>query len=159
MCRLFGLPTGAAPVTATFWLLDAPESLRAPSHREPDETGLGGVDAPGRRLALLTSEMAGNGGAVGAGITAAVQWVAANLPVLALNFVLVTDSELWALRYPETHELHLLERRPAESLEQESSHGTRIRSPHAAERPTVVVASEVMDADPAWRPLSSGELV
>src|SRR5437588_257635 len=245
MCRLFGLSAGAAPVTATFWLLDAPDSLRAQSHREPDGTGLGWFDPAGRphiakqpiaayddrafgrearmvhartfvghirfastgalelrnthpfelsdrlfahngviedlprleerlgeaiklvkgdtdseRLfALLTSEIAGHGGDVGAGITAAVQWVAANLPVLALNFVLVTDSELWALRYPGTHELHLLERRPGESLEQESSHGTRIRSPHAAERPTVVVASEVMDADPAWRPLSSGELV
>src|SRR5437764_4251855 len=41
MCRLFGLSAGREPVTATFWLLDAPDSLRAQSHREPDGTGLG----------------------------------------------------------------------------------------------------------------------
>ena len=48
MCRLFGLSAGAAPVTATFWLLDAPDSLRAQSHREPDGTGLGWFDPAGR---------------------------------------------------------------------------------------------------------------
>jgi glutamine amidotransferase len=41
MCRLFGLAAGTKPVTATFWLLDAPDSLTVQSHREPDGTGLG----------------------------------------------------------------------------------------------------------------------
>ena len=41
MCRLFGLHAGAEPVTATFWLLDAPDSLREQSHREPDGAGIG----------------------------------------------------------------------------------------------------------------------
>ena len=47
MCRLFGLSAGAQRVTATFWLLDAPDSLREQSHREPDGTGLGYFDARG----------------------------------------------------------------------------------------------------------------
>jgi glutamine amidotransferase len=47
MCRLFGL-CAAEPVTATFWLLQAPDSLRRQSHREPDGTGIGYYDADGR---------------------------------------------------------------------------------------------------------------
>ena len=50
MCRLFGLCAGSEPVTATFWLLEAPDSLRAQSHREPDGTGLGYFDASGRPI-------------------------------------------------------------------------------------------------------------
>jgi predicted glutamine amidotransferase len=249
VCRLFGLCAGDQPVTATFWLLQAPDSLRVQSHREPDGTGLGYFDGRGRprvakqplaafrdrafaresrsvdsstfvahvrfastgalqrrnthpfeqhgrlfahngvveelplleqrigegmplvegdtdseRLfALITTEIDNHGGDVSAGIAAAIEWVAANLPVLSLNFVLITAHELWALRYPETHQLHLLQR-PAGGasggpLEQVSSHGTRVHSEHAAGRPTVVVASEVMDSDPGWRALRSGELV
>ncbi|MCP9955872.1 class II glutamine amidotransferase [Actinomadura madurae] len=41
MCRLFGLTTGGPRVRATFWLLDAPDSLRSQSRRMPDGTGLG----------------------------------------------------------------------------------------------------------------------
>jgi glutamine amidotransferase len=236
-------------VTATFWLLQAPDSLREQSHREPDGTGLGYFDGDGRphvdkqplaafrdrafahaartahsatfvahvrfastgglelrnthpfeqrgrlfahngvvedlarlehrigdamslvagdtdseRLfALITTEIDNHHGDVGAGIVAAVEWVAANLPVLSLNFVLITADDLWALRYPDTHELHILER-PAgagrgKALEQISSHRTRIHSEQAAERSTVVVASEVMDSDPRWRALRPGELV
>ena len=37
-----------ARVRATFWLLEAPDSLIAQSHREPDGTGLGYFDADGR---------------------------------------------------------------------------------------------------------------
>jgi glutamine amidotransferase len=236
-------------VTATFWLLQAPDSLREQSHREPDGTGLGYFDGDGRphvdkqplaafrdrafahvartahsatfvahvrfastgglelrnthpfeqrgrlfahngvvedlarlehrigdamslvagdtdseRLfALITTEIDNHHGDVGAGIVAAVEWVAANLPVLSLNFVLITADDLWALRYPDTQELHILER-PAgagrgKALEQISSHRTRIHSEQAAERSTVVVASEVMDSDPRWRALRPGELV
>jgi predicted glutamine amidotransferase len=249
VCRLFGLSAGAEPVSATFWLLQAPDSLRAQSHREPDGTGLGYFDTDGRAhvdkqplaafrdrkfareartvesatfvghiryastgglqlrnthpfeqrgrlfahngvvedlaalerrigegmslvagdtdserlFALITTEIENRGGDAREGIAGAVEWVAANLPVLSLNFVLITGYELWALRYPETHELHVLER-PAGgalggALEQVSSHGTRIHSEHAAGRPTVVLASEVMDSDPGWRALRSGELV
>ncbi|WP_067469783.1 class II glutamine amidotransferase [Actinomadura macra] len=41
MCRLFGMTTGGPRMHATFWLLDAPDSLRDQSRRMPDGTGLG----------------------------------------------------------------------------------------------------------------------
>src|SRR5579872_2659988 len=41
MCRLFGMSGGSEPVRATFWLLEAPDSLSEQSRREPDGTGLG----------------------------------------------------------------------------------------------------------------------
>src|SRR5659263_370981 len=48
MCRLFGMTGGPTPVRATFWLLEAADSLRAQSHRDPDGTGLGSFDPDGR---------------------------------------------------------------------------------------------------------------
>jgi glutamine amidotransferase len=47
MCRLFGLHAGTHARTATFWLVDAPDSLSAQSRRNPDGTGLGVFDAKG----------------------------------------------------------------------------------------------------------------
>src|SRR5579875_1848707 len=41
MCRLFGLTAGSERVSATFWLLDAPDSLAAKSHRNTDGSGIG----------------------------------------------------------------------------------------------------------------------
>jgi len=41
VCRLFGLTAGEERVGATFWLLDAPDSLREQSHRNVDGAGLG----------------------------------------------------------------------------------------------------------------------
>ena len=41
MCRLFGLSAGPHRVHATFWLLDAPDSLQLQGRRNPDGTGLG----------------------------------------------------------------------------------------------------------------------
>ena len=41
MCRLFGLAATPRRVTATFWLIDAPDSLAVQSRREPDGVGLG----------------------------------------------------------------------------------------------------------------------
>lgn len=48
MCRLFGLHAGSRPVRATFWLLDAPDSLADQSRREPDGAGIGTFDADGK---------------------------------------------------------------------------------------------------------------
>ena len=48
MCRLFGLSGGPERVSATFWLLTAPDSLSEQSRREPDGTGIGAYDAHGR---------------------------------------------------------------------------------------------------------------
>jgi predicted glutamine amidotransferase len=45
VCRLFGLSGGSQRIRATFWLLEAPDSLAAQSCREPDGTGLGSFDA------------------------------------------------------------------------------------------------------------------
>jgi predicted glutamine amidotransferase len=250
MCRLFGITGGHEPMRATFWLLEAPDSLAQQSRRNPDGTGIGYYDeadepvvvkqplaayedeqfaqearevrsrtivahvryASGtpvtlrnthpfvqagrlfahngvvgdlpqleqhlgdgmsmvggetdseRYFALITQEIERTGD-VGAGIVSAATWIAENLPVFALNCVLITATDLWALRYPDVHELHVLERSAGgphgnRHLEHASARGSiRVRSGDLAHRPAVIVASEEMDEDPGWRPLQSGELV
>ncbi len=246
MCRLFGMAGGEQPVKATFWLEQAPDSLAAQSHREPDGTGIGYYSADGaphveksalaayedkrfleearevesrtfvahvrfastgalvlrnthpfeqdrrlfahngviegldaldaelgsyRRLvrgetdserffALITQRANERDGDVGAAITDAARWIAQNLPVFALNLILTTAAEVWALRYPDTHELYVLER-PGGAQMQGASALTplRVRSAHLAGRPAVVLASERMDDDPGWRLLDPGELL
>ena len=54
-----------------------------------------------------------------------MRWVAENLPVYAINLILTTPTELWALRYPDTHDLFLLRRGPG------GPHGDR-RLDHAS---------------------------
>jgi predicted glutamine amidotransferase len=253
MCRLFGMSGGAQPVEATFWLLQAPDSLSQQSRREPDGTGLGWFTpdghphiskqpiaahgdrtfarraqrvrsrtfvahvryattgslqarnthpfeqhgrllahngmvedldrleqelGPARRLvrgdtdserlfALITREIERTG-EVGAGIASAARWIAENLRMLALNLILIDAGDLWALRYPEVHPLFVLER-PAGGTPSagpsgsalDHARGERIRAASAelAERPAVIVATEKMDQDPAWRPMTSGELL
>ena len=251
MCRLFGMSGGGHRVRATFWLLEAPDSLARQSRREPDGTGLGWFGADGRphlskqplaayedqafacqarelestvflahiryattggidvanthpfeqrgrlfahngvilelerleeelgddralvtgdtdseRLfALVTRETERLRGDVGAGITTAARWVAEQLPVYAINLVLGTADGLWALRYPDTHELWVLERgaggpRGDRHLDAASAAGTvRVRSKRLARQPAVIVASERMDEDPGWRLLAPGELL
>lgn len=251
MCRLFGMTGGAERVRATFWLLEAPDSLAQQSRREPDGTGLGWFDADGdphvakqplaanedvafareareiesatfiahiryattgavdprnthpfeqrgrlfahngvvqdlerldrqlgddralvqgdtdseRLFALVTREIERRGGDVGEGIVAAARWVAAELPLYAINLVLATADGLWALRYPDVHGLWILERasggpRGHRHLDAASAPGTvRVRSAHLATQPSVIVASEPMDEDPGWRALEPGELV
>jgi predicted glutamine amidotransferase len=245
MCRLFGMSAGREPAKATFWLLDAPDSLSLQSHREPDGTGLGWFDDDGkphvskqalaayedhtfarrahevssrtfiahvrfastgalarenthpfeqhghlfahngviedlpaleehlgedielvkgdtdseRLFALITREIAARDGDVEAGLQAACAWVAGHLPVYAINFVLASADGVWALRYPLTHELFVLERSAGSTLEHNSTLGSRVRSEHGQRRPLVVIASERMDDDSGWRALGSGELV
>jgi predicted glutamine amidotransferase len=251
MCRLFGMSGGQEPVTASFWLLEAPDSLSVQSRREPDGTGLGIFDATGgpevnkwpiaayqdrafaeearhvtsptfiahiryastgavemknthpfeqrgrlfahngvvedlerldrelgehRRLvmgdtdservfALITKRIEAENGDVGAGMAAAARWIAENLPLYALNIVLTTPHELWALRYPETHRLFVLERNAGgrhgdRHLDIASAAGAvRVRSGHLAGRPAVIIASEPMDEDAGWRPMKSGEMI
>lgn len=119
-----------------------------------------------RFFALITAEIDRHHGSVAAGISAAVRWVVQALPVVSINFVLVTATDMWALRYPETNTLFVLERaaggggsRADAELDQTSSHGTRVHSQTARDRPVVVVASEPMDEDPGWRSVRSGELL
>jgi predicted glutamine amidotransferase len=250
MCRLFGLSGGRERVRATFWLLEAPDSLAEQSRREPDGTGLGWFDEHGgpvvskrplaayedqefarqarelssrtfiahvryasngglsqqnthpfeqagrlfahngvigdvpalehelgdamklvggetdseRFFALITREIE-QAGDVTEGIVRAASWVAEHLPIFAINIVLVTASELWALRYPDTHDLLVLERDAggltgARHLEHASARGSvRVRSGDLAHLPAVVVASERMDEDAAWREIGPGELL
>jgi glutamine amidotransferase len=250
MCRLFGMSAGSEPVGATFWLLEAPDSLARQSRREPDGTGLGYFDDQSRPVvekqplaayedeqfarearevrstafvahiryastgavapqnthpfeqagrlfahngvvgslprlerelgpamglvhgdtdserffALVTREIE-RAGDVGLGLTRAAQWVAEHLPVFALNVILISADGLWALRYPEVHELHVLQRRAGgqaggHHLDHASARGSvRVRSGELAARPAVVVASEPMDEDPGWQALEGGELL
>jgi glutamine amidotransferase len=235
---------GLEPVRATFWLVQAPDSLSEQSRREPDGTGLGAFTAAGepviskqptaayedrqfgrearevssrtfvahvryasnggltventhpfeqqgrlfahngvigdlpalehelgdamamvggdtdseRFFALITREI-DRAGDVHAGIERAATWVAEHLSLLSLNFVLVTPSDLWALRYPAMHELHVLERAPGgqsggRHLEHAGTRGgMRIHSAAMAQRPAVVVATEPMArVGASWRP-------
>jgi predicted glutamine amidotransferase len=241
MCRLFGLTAGTARITATFWLLDAPDSLLVESHRNTDGAGIGFFDETGkpvldkqpeaafsddefireakracsqtfvshvrwataggrtvqnthpfamagrimahnggfgeigrldeqlgeyrdlvqgdtdseRYFALITQQADAHGGDVGAGITAAVRWIAANLPVTALNAIVAMPGELWALRYPGTHALHILQRPATTAMHLRSSISTvHVPTVEAA----VVIASEEMDGEAAGacsRPVSS----
>ncbi|MCF0089867.1 MULTISPECIES: class II glutamine amidotransferase [Streptomyces] len=251
MCRLFGLSSAPRRTRATFWLLDAPDSLSEQSRHDPDGTGLGYYAADGapvvhkaplsaredrafaeearrvesetflahirfastggldtrnthpfaqegrlfahngvvegldrleahlgedralvggdtdseRCFALITREIRRHGGDVTAGIESAVGWIAENLPVYALNLILTTPGELWALRYPETHRLYTLRRHAgghhgSRHLDHSGSEGhLRVHSAHLAESPSVVVASERMDDNPQWRLMDPGELL
>jgi glutamine amidotransferase len=114
-------------------------------------------------FALITKEIRAQKGDVLAGIRAAVGWVADNLPVISMNFILATPHEMWALRYPEADRLFVLQRAPGgpkgRELHYVSSHGLRVHSAHLAEKPAVVVASEPLDDNPAWHLFRSGELI
>jgi glutamine amidotransferase len=251
MCRLFGLTAGSTPVRATFWLLDAPDSLEVQSHRNIDGSGIGFFDPGGgpvldkqpeaafaddeftrgakdaqsatfvahvrlataggrtmlnthpfamhgrilahnggigeiprlegqlgsyaglvlgdtdseRYFALITQQADAHGGDVGAGITAAARWIAANLPVSSLNAIVAAPGELWALRYPAQHALHVLER-PEGSGDRAGQPGMHVRSstssihaPALDDAASVVVASEELDGETGWRMLAPGELV
>ncbi|MCV7381922.1 class II glutamine amidotransferase [Mycobacterium alsense] len=251
MCRLFGLHAGTHACTATFWLLNAPDSLSEQSRKNPDGTGLGVFDGLGRpqlhkepiaawrdasfateaheltgttfiahvryattgsldvrnthpflqdgrifahngvvdglgdidaRLrdlgtadlvggdtdservfALITASIRARDGDETAGLVDAARWLAANVPVYALNVLLSTATDMWALRYPEAHELYVLDRRdghtaPAPEFDLRT-HRIRARSQQLCARSSVVFASEPMDDDPRWSPLESGELV
>jgi predicted glutamine amidotransferase len=122
-------------------------------------------DTDSERLFALITRFAERDGDVGAAITRAMRWVAEHLPVYAVNLVLTTATDLWALRYPDTHPLYVLRRASGgphgnRHLEHASAPGTlRVRSGDLATAPAVVVASERMDEDPGWRLLDPGELL
>ena len=266
MCRLLGLTAGREPINASFWLLDAPDSLEVQSRRNADGSGIGFFDPAGtpvldkqpeaafqdeeftreakqarspvfvahvrwatvggrtvqnthpfamqgrimahngglgdvgrlaeqlgryRQLvlgetdsehyfALITQQIDAHDGDVGAGIAAAAGWIAARLPVSSLNTVVAAPGELWALRYPGQHALHIIERPAGASMPAaggEATGGTAasgaaapaglhvrsatssVHAPALQELPSVVVASEELDGERGWRMLASGELV
>jgi predicted glutamine amidotransferase len=248
MCRLFGLHADKRVVTATFWLLEAPDNLVEQSKRNPDGTGLGVFDPDGRpvvykepvaawqdrqfateahqltgttfiahvrysssaaletrnthpflqddrifahngvvtgldvvderlhelgvgdlvrgdtdseRIFALITACTRRGGDVGAGIVDAVGWLAETVPIFAVNMLLSTATDMWALRYPETHELYLLDRRKVlapDQLFELSTDRIHARSRHLMALPKVIFASEPMDDDPRWQLMEPGEL-
>lgn len=247
MCRLFALHAGTNVVAATFWLLDAIDSLAEQSRRNPDGTGLGVFDAHGRpelrkqpiaawrdtdfateahhmtgttfvahvryattgahevvnthpflqdnrifahngvvegldvldeRLrevgtsdlvagqtdservfALITGSIRARRGDVTAGLVDAMVWLAANVPIYAVNVLLSTATDVWALRYPASNQLYVLDRRDGTVPIGLRSRRIRAHAEQLRGRPAVVCASEPMDDDPRWQAIAPGELV
>jgi len=269
------MTAGTLPVHATFWLLDAPDSLEAQSRRNADGSGIGFFDRSGqpvldkqpepafgdrefireakhaesatfvahvrlataggpslanthpftmhgrimahngglgeisrldaelgpyrdlvlgdtdseRYFALITQQIDMHDGDVGAGIVAAARWIGTHLPVSSLNAVVTAPGELWALRYPGQHALHVISRPAGDSKpagvrdpggdrqpggdDQPAAgpHGappaglhvrsamSSVRAPGLRDIPTVVVASEELDGESGWRMLAAGELL
>jgi predicted glutamine amidotransferase len=122
------------------------------------ELVLGQTDSE-RVFALITASVRARGGDVRSGLVDALGWLAANVPIYAVNVLLSTATDLWALRYPEPNELYLLDRRPSDQRFQLRTNRIRADSDDLRSQPSVVFASERMDADPRWRLLEPGELV
>jgi predicted glutamine amidotransferase len=115
---------------------------------------------------LMTKRIEDHGGDVIAGITAAAREIAAEIPLYSLNMLLTTATDVWALRYPDTNELWVLERSiaalggPDGVFDERSTSGiTRVFSGQLSILPATIVASQPMDTNPLWRLLEPGELV
>jgi predicted glutamine amidotransferase len=81
------------------------------------------------------------------------------VPIFAVNMLLSTATDMWALRYPETHELYLLDRRDVDDRRlRMSSDRITAHSEHLTSDASVLFASEPMDDDD-WQLLAPGELV
>lgn len=252
MCRLFAMTGGPKTVGATFWLVDADDSLARQAVQNADGTGLGWFDDNGtphlnkepvaaklvgedfrddvryvrartivahvryatstpltpanthpflmdgrmfghngvvgdldvvderlgddidrvegdadseRFFALITKEIAAAGGDERAGIIAAVQWLASQVELYSLNFVMVTATDVWALRYPDKNTLYLLDRRSAKEspmghpfAKDNPSPGLGVSAPDTANQATVIIASEPLNGD-AWEEIAPGELI
>ena len=125
---------------------------------------LGDTDSE-RYFALIIQQTEAHGGDVGAGITGAASWIAAYLPVSSLNTIVAAPGELWALRYPAQHALHILERPAGTAQVEAGARGLHVRSatssvhaPGLDTTPSVVVASEDWTGragGACWRPASS----
>ena len=118
---------------------------------------LGDTDSE-RYFARITKQTEAHGGDVGAGITAAASWIAEHLPVSSLNTIVAAPGELWALRYPAAHALHILDRPAGPELHVRSATSS-MHAPALKDAPSVVVASEELDGESGWRMLAPGELV
>jgi glutamine amidotransferase len=111
---------------------------------------------------LMTKRIEEHGGDVAAGITAAARELAAEISLYSLNMLITTPTDIWALRYPDTNELWILERSIGGigGGEMSAASGiTRVFSGQLAILPATVVASQPMDSQPGWRMLESGELI
>ncbi|SEQ72575.1 glutamine amidotransferase [Mycobacterium sp. 88mf] len=120
---------------------------------------VGGQTDSERVFALITAAVRAHGGDVGAAIVDAIGWLAGNVPIYAVNLLLSTATDMWALRYPDTHELYVLDRRhPDQRRLRLRSARIRAESEHLTSQPSVLFASEQMDGED-WRLIAPGELV
>src|ERR1019366_9528 len=71
---------------------------------------VGGETDSERIFALITAETGRPGGDGTEGVPAAIGLIRERLPLYALNLVLTTATDMWALRFPATHELYVLAR-------------------------------------------------
>jgi glutamine amidotransferase len=114
---------------------------------------------------LMTKRIEEADGDIGAGITAAARELAAEIELYSLNMLLTTPTDIWALRYPDTNELWVMERTLAgfddgAMFDKRSNAGiTRVFSGELAILPATVIASQRMDSNPTWRLMESGELI
>ena len=111
---------------------------------------------------LMTKRIEEHGGDVIAGITQAAREIAAEFSLYSLNMLLSTATDIWALRYPDTNELWILDRSIGglDGGEMRAASGiTRVFSGQLSILPATVIASQPMDANPGWRLLESGELI
>lgn len=122
-----------------------------------------------RFAALIAQQTDARDGSVGAGLAAAAQWLAANVPLYSLNTIVATEGNLWALRYPDQRALHVATRTiaPGTGTPEGSQtwHGRSGATQHdvtpAEDEPVsvVVLASERIDGSENWRMLAPGELL
>jgi predicted glutamine amidotransferase len=116
---------------------------------------------------LMTKRIEEHDGNIAAGITDAAREIAADMTLYSLNMLLTTPTDVWALRYPDTNELWVLERSIAalggsdgSGFDQRAASGiTRVFSGQLAIRPATIIASQPMDTNPLWRLLEPGELI
>ena len=114
-------------------------------------------------FALMTKRIEEHDGDVSAGITAAAREFAAELALYSLNVIVTTATDLWALRYPESNELWILENSiggfdAGDGFEKRSD-TMRVQSGAFSIVTATVIASERMDDSPGWRMMESGELI
>ena len=120
----------------------------------------------------MTKRIEEHGGDVAAGITQAAREIAAEITLYSLNMLLTTPTDVWALRYPDTNELWVLERSiaalggPAAAAPTATAsisarrRGSRACSPGSSRSgPRPMIASQPMDTNPLWRLLEPGELI
>jgi glutamine amidotransferase len=113
--------------------------------------------------ALIAQQADLAGGDVGVGIAHAAQWLAANVAMYSLNTIVISNGQMWALRYPDSRALHIARRvlQPATGAPYLGSSLTAHHECTAADDPVpvVIVASERIDDSPDWRMLAPGELI
>jgi predicted glutamine amidotransferase len=112
-----------------------------------------------RMFALITGETRERQGDVDAGLVAAVGWIIDRLQVFALNLIVATADQVWALRYPDTHQLFVLQRPGGGRGLEAASPRIHARSDDLGRHDCVVIASEAMDGEDGWRALAPGELL